>query len=383
MFEQIVDLEIINRLSKRKRELEAMLTKELYEIFSLPKYLIPLQKTVGDILIMMVEGVPHNHVPWKKLRNAVREEPFLRLWKENIHNKVPGKLGKTAYIQWRKKIIHARFDPTDCGDIFRLAGAWVEQGGGVTSRGEIPRSAGWEEGVSDSVKSAYRPGVDFSEDAREVWEEEKWYKKGGRFYDSRLSKKERQELIVQKRESGAFRRDRGSSWDIEENVKPLMRDSTAFSGMGKSKRAQAASNVLKIERICGTIVGGDISGTTTDTLFELELWGRKYLSVCYYLLPLATIVHNMHHSFTEVALSISLNKEADYTIGFYSSMLPGRDTINPILFNKIKAAMEKTEKAMRDEGLHFIRYYEVGAKDLPPFPDPRRRKKKGKKSNVA
>ncbi len=90
------------------------------------------------------------------------------------------------------------------------------------------------------------------------------------------------------------------------------------------------STVGRINRVFGTVPAGDISGTTTDTLFFFRRMTRflpgGVLDPIYYLLPAATIVAGAHHSLLEVALALSLNAQTtiDYHIGYYETLMPNR-----------------------------------------------------------
>ena len=118
------------------------------------------------------------------------------------------------------------------------------------------------------------------------------------------------------------------------------------------------STVARINRVFGTVPASDISGTTADTLFFFDQMKKNLpggaLDPVYYLLPAATIVAGAHHSMLEVALALSLwkNTTIDYHIGFYTSLLPARATINR---GEISKSLEAAEKHKLNH--HMLIFY--------------------------
>jgi hypothetical protein len=119
------------------------------------------------------------------------------------------------------------------------------------------------------------------------------------------------------------------------------------------------SVVRTIDRTFGLPEGADISGTTADSIFGMEIlmaakgggeksigtgevlklqtiedknrdWERRYLATGGYpgyliLLPLITMVKHGHHAILECALTYALNDYIDaYHIGYYTSLWPKR-----------------------------------------------------------
>lgn len=122
------------------------------------------------------------------------------------------------------------------------------------------------------------------------------------------------------------------------------------------KRATGDSNVLKLDRILGLITGADISGTTADTVFALETIGINYLTAAYYMLPLATIVHNNHHALIEVALALSMNGVLDYHIGFYDTLLPKGTGVVPSELEGVEEILDDADRDYRNR--YFVVYYD-------------------------
>ena len=81
--------------------------------------------------------------------------------------------------------------------------------------------------------------------------------------------------------------------------------------------------LYRIEIAFGLRVGATISGTTTDTLYFLNVFEHVIdLDPIFYLLPLATIVAPGHHSLIEAAMPLSIHERIAYSIGLYSTLLP-------------------------------------------------------------
>ncbi|UCF05183.1 MAG: hypothetical protein JSV33_14895 [bacterium] len=117
------------------------------------------------------------------------------------------------------------------------------------------------------------------------------------------------------------------------------------------------STVLRIDRVFGLALAGDISGTTTDALFFINRYANLFRAQfnqyplfagalddpIYQLLPLATLVAGGHHSLVESALSLTINRHltgVNYKIGLYTSLLPD-NTNHPTrgeIWNKLHLA---------------------------------------------
>ena len=122
------------------------------------------------------------------------------------------------------------------------------------------------------------------------------------------------------------------------------------------KQAAAGSTVLRMDRTFGLPIGADLSGTTADSIYFINKFGKLVGATdpIYQLLPMATLVFNFHHSLLEVALTLTLNKVIEYTVGFYRTLLP-LSTQHPArqdLFD-ILLAYET-----RPDNKHILIYYE-------------------------
>lgn len=302
------------RLARQRQIVEAQFAKRVYDVFNTGPALQKLQGVAKSLMRLMADG------PVNAFDAAVKDEGNLRLW-QKVPKNLPG------LTMWQSPIHLRRLDATDCADLIRLAGAWVEAGGlGGGQRARLPRGS-----APGTAKEAYRVGGEY------VW--------------------------------GRHARVRQAGWEIEPHLVPHMRDpNAAFTGMagvrgfyGKkaSKRAAGTSSVLQLDRLFGLIVACDISGTTADSIFALELFGGEFdMSAAYYMLPLGTIAHNLHHSILEVALVTSLNGEMDYHIGFFDTLKPTRCVTFPVELAGLQVAIQAANLSMQNQGLHHMRYYE-------------------------
>ena len=202
------------------------------------------------------------------LKSAFNEEKGLAVY----NRRAPGKeLGLPRLKGLGDNIDH--FDASDCSDIIRLFGAWVEKGGilGAGATRTLPFSGGMETSgrtgtewddmtVSSSIKDAFRGGVQTGEGNWKQEVEDVWGDKKDRF-----------------RSTTVARRDRAGRSGLPDHIIP--NPESAFTGMGglkgnvnvQGKVATGSSNTLKLDKIFGLLAGADISGTTADTVFALEV----------------------------------------------------------------------------------------------------------------
>ena len=107
------------------------------------------------------------------------------------------------------------------------------------------------------------------------------------------------------------------------------------------------SVIAAMDRTFGLLPkGGDISGTTTDSIYALRWAGgqlglTKDLIDAIQLLPLVTMVPQGHHTIVECAYPLSRFGLIDYHIGYYGTLAP-RD--EPNLFDKVLAGLDNPAK---------------------------------------
>jgi len=119
-----------------------------------------------------------------------------------------------------------------------------------------------------------------------------------------------------------------------------------------------SSTIGKIDRVFGLPYGADISGTTTDNLYFLSGWADVSKGdPLVMMLPLAAIVGEYHHSLLEVAAAMSLRKVVNYSIGFYSTLLPNLPSdVKPMSQRSaIEGLLKTAEEDTRNK--HVLLYY--------------------------
>ena len=204
--------------------------------------------------------------------------------------------------------------PNDIADIIYVCGGWMLAGGG-TRGGEWPAS---------EIQGAYKVGV--TPDAPVPGA-------AGWAYEHAVTA---QHAVWKQEPGGRYR----GTW-----TGPMEPHIAGHRGPGSTpgidaKRSLDGSTVLKVDRLFGLLRGADISGSAAEAATTLERWGADLLHSAYYLLPLATLVYNAHHSVLEVALTLSLNRIMDYHIGFYTTLLPNG---TPAELSPIAAALADAE----------------------------------------
>ncbi|MDX2440980.1 MAG: hypothetical protein QNK40_10570 [Desulfobacterales bacterium] len=92
--------------------------------------------------------------------------------------------------------------------------------------------------------------------------------------------------------------------------------------------------------------GGDVSGTTTDSLYALR-WGggvsglTQDMIKAIQILPLVTMVPQGHHTMVECAYPLSRHGVIDYHIGYYNTLAPKE---SPALFNTLLGPLDGSDK---------------------------------------
>lgn len=199
-------------------------------------------------------------------------------------------------------------DARHCSDIVRLYGEIVEGLGGLMS-GVVPIYGGYHKALRQ--KDAYR--------------------KDWKHADSRADGKDKSLIWNAKRGGGRLRsRDGRPAADDEGFAQEILK----LKGGISITTVCEDSTVKKIDRMFGLLVGCDISGTTTDTMYFIGKFGGADVDPIYHLLPIATIVAGGHHSLLEVALSLAINRlslsgnevpgyvYSGYSVGLFSTLMP-------------------------------------------------------------
>jgi hypothetical protein len=221
--------------------------------------------------------------------------------------------------------------PSHCSDIIRMYGEWIE--GQV---GEKPFG-----GEADASKKGFRKGLGGGmRHAHDLWHK----------------LRERYGLAV---------------FGPRSRLKPVprhLRNLCYISSQAIGTRAGGIniwnlanhSAVGKMDRVFGLLEGADISGTTTDTCYLVQSFG---LGRMMHMLPLGTLVYNYHHTWLEVALALSINRQVtgvDYDLGYYTSCLPAPP--HGLLLQEHFASIQALFTAFEDDYELIVKAYMPGGK---------------------
>ncbi|RAN80955.1 hypothetical protein B5P43_03835 [Bacillus sp. SRB_336] len=308
MAKLITDAGAIDLLCRTRQTAEQRLAQRLYLAFSEGVALRNLQ-TVGARVVQ--EMITYQDLPLKKV---LGECQILDIFKIKRFASLDDIMAKST-----------RLTPSDIADIIYICGEWVLAGGG-TKGGTWP---------ANEVQGAYKVGVTPGQTV-----------KNGNGWAARHAG-EAQRAVWKQEPGGRYR----GNWTAPMETHIAQRLGPASTPGIAGKRSLEGSTVLKLDRLFGLLRGADISGSTAEGASILERWGSDILHSAYYLLPLATLVYNAHHTVLEVALTLSLNRIIDYHVGFYTTLLP--DGVPPEL-DAVVAALNDAES----ETSHFVVFFE-------------------------
>jgi hypothetical protein len=306
----ITDRAVIDQYCRERQAAEQRMAKRLYEAFADGAAMKKLQ-TVGSRVV--ADMLDYTDAP---LQKVLQECQMLDLFKSKRFDSL------LAVVEGSGKLT-----PSDIADIIYICGEWVLAGGGTRVK-----NGTWP---ANEVQGAYKVGVTTGKPEKEAagW--------------ASTHAADAREAVWKQEPGGRYR----GAWNhpMEPHILNLKGPATTPGINGK--RSLEGSTVLKVDRLFGLLRGADISGSTAEGASILERWGSDLLHSAYYLLPLATLVYNCHHTVLEVALTLSLNRIVDYHIGFYTTLLP--DGAPPELDEIVKALNDAESEAR-----HFVVFYE-------------------------
>lgn len=352
----------IMQLIRTKQTLEANLAKDIHDVFDSTAPRLNLARFVRGMCLYMCADIDMDTNARRTLQVAMDKEDKLAVWKKIVWRSPWGLQEFFApefmFPRWKW-----RLDASDCSDLIRLAGEWVEQ---AEKRG----TRCWNLNIRKDLRRKGLPSKRFYKEGEVISREPRaqlWAKKAGHYgaqYATRdRGKEEREDPTIEIALWPYWRMlnapyEKGSD---RKTAVPRAKADKTFSGMGTMGRAQGLSNVKRLELLFGSVLGQDISGTTTDTVFAFQKLGRnrRLLHPGYFLLPLGTIAHNMHHALMEVAFALSLNDVVDYRVGFYGSLMPKGGL--PAELGRIESLLTAAENAMAARRLHLMCYYKDGS----------------------
>lgn len=295
-----LDHNTIVSIRNEKRDLEVEVAKTLYRYFN-QRYLHRIQKLVRQ-LVYSILGVPKQNAlnPWLSKKRS----QFL-MFQRGVEASVNG---------LRKFLGREMFWTLDnCSDMIRLFGEIVEDHKMF--------------GIDDyhvQQKTKLRPEPTFLKvgDGKPV--------KNGGWGDN------------------FGHRHRGNRAESEQTItgEPFVNIATITRGIDKFQFLPK-SVIAAIDRTFGLRPeGGDISGTTTDSIYALRWAGMtagltQDLVKAIQILPLVTMVPQGHHTMVECAYPLSRHGIIDYHIGYYTTLAPKH---SPGLYNGVLGPLEKRSK---------------------------------------
>ncbi|MEJ8826798.1 hypothetical protein WKW80_33150 [Variovorax humicola] len=308
MAKLISDRTKIDKMRFQRQAAEQKLAKRLYEAFAAPAAMGKL-RTVGTRVVS--EMIEFEDV---SLEKVLDECQVLDIFKSKRFASLDDLLKGADTLT-----------PSDIADIIYICGEWVLAGGGTRS-GEWP---------ANEIQGAYKVGITPDEPV------------GGSDGWAYQHATDAQKAVWKQEPGGRYR----GAWS--QPMEPHIAESL---GPGSTpginvKRSLEGSTVLTVDRLFGLLRGADISGSATEGASILERWGSDLLHSAYYLLPLATLVYNAHHTVLEVALTLSLNGINDYHVGFYTTLLPNGA---PAELGDVVPALREAEERVE----HFVIFYE-------------------------
>jgi len=310
----------VKQITKLRTVNEIELTKAMYGIYNQE----PIIGALRDIVGMAIE----NLVGWdnpkhgEKVRAAFVAEKNLDVWKGEP------KTGDGLHNVWKR---HKTWTASECADLLRLFGTVIE----TTDIGE---------GEGKAEHAAARVGGD------------------ARFKNipagpgrSRTGVPTAEKPAPANYQAPAAHVAAGR--DMIKAVK--MGGPGSFYGIGLYK-LMPESTVRKIDTAFGLPEGADISGTTADSIFGMgrvlkfaEGIGVTMTSAntpvgVLKLLPLVSMIAQGHHTLVESALVLTLNKIIDYSIGFYTTLLPKVQGGGEELVGLLQPLVAKAENHMNN-----------------------------------
>lgn len=268
----ITNVNDIKNMINTKKTIEQYLVLEILDQFNSGTLIRELRGMAEDALEQISKA------PRRVVREAYKEEKFLAVWKRlgdisNVHRQVN------------------RMTASEVSDIIRFFGTVIEKGGAYWKKNKIHYKIG--------------PNTFSEED-----EKKKKYRVGS--------------------EEGTFNPDlyRLRSKGIK-NYNPDWMENLVGSSQNNRgiviKRALDKGVLGKIENTFGLWKGAAISGTTADTVYFIDRFG-KGLDPLLNLLPVATLTYNYHHALVEIAMVLTNNARMNYSIGSYTTLLPHKSS---------------------------------------------------------
>lgn len=358
----------------KRASIETTLAKNLYSLFNRPPIIDSLRNIVGLALENMFY-----FIDFSKGKPFAKEAKNLTVFKRfPVRIRPPQRVASIEEAANRSKLLTIfesknSWSASDCSDLIRLLAAIIEDQAnlkyqednvkdfdrfkpahtfkkvpeGLDSAKKIPNI-----GAKKNIRWRGKVDIKKSFDTGKIEKEEPLYK-AAPVYITLGRKQIDMERMVIKAKAGER--------------------SSAFWGIS-GVRLMPASTVRKINIAFGLPEGCDISGTTSDSILMVNrvisffeevgenVAGEKVPVAVLQLLPLVTMVSLGHHTLFESACTLTLCGFINYSIGFYSTLLPQGQPAkqhDTAVHGKIKGYLAKAEGNSNDA--HFLCFSGNGA----------------------
>lgn len=352
---------LIKKWRKEKEDNEIRLAERLFDYFTKE----PMRRMLSIISYHAIKELTEeaNESELKKFlelkkdpdkyRFFRREELRKRAFKENYTEDDDllrdAKRRRDIFVRILKEKRTKYFDPGDHADILCIYGEFIEAVGefsaGKPGAGNYKKSAKY---FTPKYKDKKRITHESHRAARRTPRVSKEWKAADGKDVGFFKKGEREKGILgEHRRIRAFRDLKGKDQRraVLAEYQPMLAEGKHPGGA--LFQLDEASSIKQIDRMFGLMKMADISGTTADTVFGMEvLWQHFHagtfkpgvgwtpqkiadwvedalrMKEVLYLLPLVTMTYQAHHSLLECAFTLSLNDYIDYSVGVYTSLRP-------------------------------------------------------------
>lgn len=368
-----IDSAQISKLSVRRANLEMGLATSLTEVFNSGPVITRLREFVAQAIEQIVgfgEADPAK-VTDPRQRDRVlqqvkgidarlRGEPALRVWR-----------GEAPTVLTLKKILFRwkQWTAPECSDLIRLYAAVTEDKG--------LRQLGFVGAGAASAQDGARVGAKEGH-----WTQPKDFKT-----PAEKAQAPRARIPADPKKGPAEAAAIGVPLPARTHARAA-RDAAVLQRLDPGGSAGLArfwmlgqSTLAKIDKVFGLPEGADISGTTADSIYfvrqveeffatlrrpDFQTFGG--LTPAVQLLPLATMVSHAHHTLLETAIVLTMNGYGDYSVGFYSSLMPFTKSMDPAVA-EVRRLLRQYDQLALD--LHVLCFKEGGRWQGLQYTDPR------------
>ncbi len=311
----------IQQYTSDRAVLEVQMCKALYALYDSAPIRPALQSTIGfafeQIAAHLVDTIGTGKNPKEKeVTEEGQKESKLQVFAKFAGGpaKSAAELKDKCLRVWRAR---SQWSAADCSDVSRWMGSVLEK---------VKDAPGF--GTLNKYEKQDKP--------QNPKEKDRFFKnmpdQGGR---ARVETGKYQQSALE-RQHGALHAEIGRGAGLAVKIPVYDAKGRVPSG-AELFRMLPSSTVRKIDLAFGLAEGGDLSGTTADSIIVNRLMltflqgalgmreQDRAMNKVLQLLPLVTMVSHGHHTLVESALTLTLSGFCDYQIGFYTSLLTGRD----------------------------------------------------------